>query len=96
MPTERDLEKALGQVVVAPDGSALDGDGLWIADAVGGRLIRVVEGGSITAEVPTGTGVFACALGGADGRTLFACTAPDFHEAARAAAREAALLAYRV
>lgn len=42
------------------------------------------------------TPVFACALGGADGRTLFACAAPDFSAEARAASHEARLLAIRV
>jgi sugar lactone lactonase YvrE len=56
----------------------------------------VREGGEITEEIPTGTGVFACALGGADGRTLFACTAPDFFEEARKNAREGSLMAARV
>ena len=35
-------------------------------------------------------------LGGADGRTLFICAAPDFDEKARSTAREASLLAVRV
>ena len=52
--------------------------------------------GEILEEIPTGTGVFACMLGGADGRTLFACLAPDFDEHARSAAREATLAAIRV
>jgi sugar lactone lactonase YvrE len=97
LPTDRELEKALGQVVVGPDGCCLDAEGaLWIADAVGGRLIRVREGGEILEEIRTETGVFACMLGGSDGRTLFACAAPDFHEEARRNAREASLLAIRV
>lgn len=78
---------------VGPDGCCLDAEGaLWIADATGHRLIRVTEGGTITDEIRPGTGVFACALGGADGRTLFACTAPGFDPEARAAC----LVAYRV
>jgi sugar lactone lactonase YvrE len=97
LPTERSVHEALGQLVVAPDGCCLDAEGaLWIADAVGGRLIRVREGGEIVDEIGLGTGVFACMLGGADGRTLFVCTAPDFDEKARAAAREGRLLAVRV
>jgi hypothetical protein len=35
-------------------------------------------------------------LGGADGRTLFLCTAPDFYENARKAAREGKILAVDV
>jgi sugar lactone lactonase YvrE len=94
LPTARDLEPLLGQVVVGADGCCLDAEGgLWIADATGGRLIRVTEGGAITGEVRPGTNVYACALGGADRRTLFACAAPDFHEEARRAAREASIIA---
>jgi sugar lactone lactonase YvrE len=50
----------------------------------------------ITEEIPASTGVFACMLGGSDGRTLFACTAPDFAEEARKNAREGSLVATRV
>jgi len=97
LPTERDLERLLGQVVVAPDGCCLDADGaLWVADAIGERLIRVREGGEIVDEIRLNTGVYACMLGGSDGRTLFACAAPDFHEEARKKVREATMLAIRV
>src|SRR4029453_13901282 len=41
---------------------------------------------------PDGLGVYACMLGGDDGRTLMACAAPDFLEHNRATAREAVLL----
>lgn len=96
-PTDRVLDKLFGQVVVAPDGCCLDADGaLWVADAVGNRVLHVREGGEITEEISVGTGVFACMLGGADGRTLFMCAAPDFDEEARKNAREARLLTARV
>jgi sugar lactone lactonase YvrE len=97
MPTERPIDKILAQATVAPDGACLDAEeALWIADATGNRLLRVKEGGDITDEVRPGSPVYACALGGADGRTLFACAAPDFDEAARTAAQEASLIAIRV
>jgi hypothetical protein len=38
--------------------------------------VRVKEGGEITDELPTPMPTFACMLGGADGRTLFALCAP--------------------
>jgi sugar lactone lactonase YvrE len=93
------FEETLGQVTVAPDGCALDAEGaIWFADAMGGRLVRVAEGGQVLDEVPApgGGGVFACMLGGEDGRTLLACCAPDFAEEARAASREASLWTLRV
>ncbi|PRX46671.1 sugar lactone lactonase YvrE [Prauserella shujinwangii] len=97
LPTHRDLDNLLTQVVVAADGCCLDADGaLWVADAVGGRVLRVREGGDVSEEISAGTGVFACMLGGADGRTLFLCAAPDFHEDARKNAREGSLLTARV
>lgn len=96
-PTSADVAEAITQAVVAGDGCCLDAEGaLWIADAVGGRVVRVREGGEIVDEIRPGTGAFACMLGGADGRTLFICAAPDFHEHARKAAPEASLLAVRV
>jgi sugar lactone lactonase YvrE len=97
LPAERPLDKILTQLKVAGDGACLDAEGaLWIADGADARLLRVKEGGEITDEVRPGSPVFACALGGADGRTLYACAAPDFFEANRAAAREASLIAIRV
>ncbi|MCD2195443.1 SMP-30/gluconolactonase/LRE family protein [Actinomycetospora endophytica] len=97
VPTETAQEKALAELSVAPDGCTLDAEGcLWIADALGGRALRVREGGEIVDEVSPGTGVFACGLGGSDGRTLYLCAAPDFLEHNRRAAREGALLATTV
>ncbi|MEP6817875.1 MAG: SMP-30/gluconolactonase/LRE family protein [Marmoricola sp.] len=97
LPASTDIAEAIPQAVVAPDGCGLDAEGaLWIADAVNGRVIRVREGGEIVDEVQPGTGVFACMLGGSDGRTLFMCCAPDFDEHARSAAREAELRSVHV
>ncbi|MEU6389537.1 SMP-30/gluconolactonase/LRE family protein [Streptomyces sp. NPDC046939] len=97
VPTERAFAGVLPQLVVSPDGACLDAEGaLWIADATGARLLRVVEGGTLTQEIRPGSNVYACALGGADGRTLFACTAPDFFEEARRRVREAAIMAVPV
>jgi sugar lactone lactonase YvrE len=94
-PAPADTETMLGAVTFGPDGCALDAeDHVWAANALAGVLCRVAPGGEIVSElaVPDGLGVFACGLGGEDGRTLLACAAPDFHEQARMAAAEAVLL----
>ena len=93
LPEGSSLEEVLPQVALAPDGCGLDADGaLWVADAIGGRLVRLVDG-RIDREIHPGTAVYACQVGGADGRTLFACAAPDFFEHARKAAREGRIIA---
>lgn len=98
-PTLGSFEETLPQVTVAPDGCSFDAEGaIWFADALGARLVRVAEGGRILEEQPApgGEGVFACMLGGEDGRTLLACCAPGFDEHERAATREASLWTLRV
>jgi sugar lactone lactonase YvrE len=77
---------------MAPDGCTIDADGaIWFADALGSQVVRVLEGGEITDRVPTPDSVFACMLGGADGRTLFALTAAGTDPGARAGAAGGAL-----
>ncbi|MGY1813249.1 SMP-30/gluconolactonase/LRE family protein [Blastococcus sp. SYSU D00820] len=97
--TGRTTEEVLGQLTVAPDGCTLDAEGLvWAADATGGRVVRVAEGKGVVDEIaaPEGLGVYACMLGGDDGRTLLMCCAPDFYEHNRAPVREAVLVSTRV
>ena len=96
-PDTEDLGELIAAGGVAPDGTALDAEGaIWAADALGGRVLRVREGGEILEQISPGTGVFACALGGADGRTLVMCAAPSFAEHERRDTREAQLLACEV
>jgi sugar lactone lactonase YvrE len=98
-PEPGDTEAMLGAVTFGPDGCALDAEGhVWAANALGGPLSRIAPGGGIVDEVamPEGLAAFACGLGGDDGRTLMICAAPDFHEEARKAAREAVLLSTTV
>jgi len=81
---------------VAPDGCGLDARGrIWCADAVGKRCVLVEEGGRIVAEVPApdGLGVYACMLGGPEGRTLLQCCAPGYLARERRHANDARLVA---
>lgn len=96
-PQTDDVGEAVERLEVAPDGICADAEGaIWVADAVHNRVLRVQEGGGILDEIDAGTGVFACMLGGDDGRTLFLCAAPSFAEHERRPVREAQLLAVDV
>jgi sugar lactone lactonase YvrE len=65
----------------APDGCALDAEGaVWMADARGGGCLRIAPDGAILDAVSASQPVFACALGGAERRTLHLITAPGFGE----------------
>ena len=90
---------SLAQLRIGPDGCTLDAEGcLWVADALGGPVLRIAPGGQIADQVdlPQGQSAFACALGGDDGRTLLLCCAPDALEHNRAPARDAVLLTMTV
>ncbi|WP_436793569.1 SMP-30/gluconolactonase/LRE family protein [Actinospongicola halichondriae] len=63
-----------------PDGICLDRDGaIWMASPISHQVLRVAEGGEVLDEIRTSDErqPFACMLGGADGTTLFVCTAID-------------------
>lgn len=88
------FETVLAQLTVAPDGCCIDASGnVWVADALGGRVLYVKEGGTILGEItmPLGLNAFACMLGGSDGKSLLIASAPDSQERNRVASREAIL-----
>jgi hypothetical protein len=68
-----------------------------VADAFQRRCVRIREGGVVQDEITVeGLGLYACMLGGDDGRTLLLCAAPNFGTANRRDARDASLLVTRV
>ena len=75
-----------------PDGICLDADGaVWIASPVSREVLRVREGGEVTDRIATTDQAIACALGGADGCTLYVLTGkvmvtPEQSRAARTGA----------
>lgn len=60
---------------VMPDGIALDAEGgVWVASPFSEQVLRVDADGAVTDRIPV-PHPYAVALGGADGRELFVCTA---------------------
>lgn len=65
-----------------PDGICIDAEGaVWYADVPNKRCVRVREGGEVRQVIDVDRGCYACALGGADGRTLY-IVAAEYHGAA--------------
>ena len=80
-PSPRRCRRCSRSSSSSPDGCGLDAEGhIWSADAKTARCVRLAPGGEIVEEIPgpEGMGVFACMLGGEDGRTLLMCAAPSF------------------
>ena len=71
-----------------PDGIALDASGaIWIANPGAAECARIAQGGEVLETVKVeGTNVYACMLGGPQGRHLFMLCGPhsDAHKAAEA------------
>lgn len=97
-PGARPADAVMGMLTFGPDGICLDAEGaVWVTDALGQKVVRVADGGEVLEEIVTAPdGVFACMLGGADGRTLYLCAAPDFFEEPRRGARDAKILTVQV
>ena len=91
---EPNLGVRIESASILPDGLALDDEGaVWIADTLNQRAVRIAEGGEILETVDTAPdGVFAVALGGREGKTLFMCAAPDWDEASRKAETKGRML----
>ena len=81
-----------------PDGICLDAEGaVWVADPLGARVFRVLEGGEVTDTIdftPIAIPV-ACVLGGADRRTLLMCVAADWKREALEGTRTGRIVATR-
>jgi sugar lactone lactonase YvrE len=81
----------------APDGICLDARGnVWIANAIAPECVLFAPGGQVLAVVETDQPCFACMLGGADGRTLYAMTAPSSVAALASSARQGHVVWARV
>jgi len=74
------IPEKTGVPVAPPDGICLDQAGaVWVADPIGARVFRVLEGGEVTDSISfDGVIPVACVLGGTDRRTLLMCVASDW------------------
>ncbi|HEX6798583.1 MAG TPA: SMP-30/gluconolactonase/LRE family protein [Ktedonobacterales bacterium] len=80
-----------------PDGICLDAEGaVWYADVPAKRCVRVREGGQVLQTIELDRGCFACALGGADKRTLFMMAAEFSSAASMAGTRTGEVLTAEV
>lgn len=87
----------LGPAGAVPDGICLDAEGaVWVANPLGTNCVRVAEGGRVLEEAVFSQICYACALGGSDGRTLYALTAPSSHAGQAAAEPRGRVEAVRV
>jgi sugar lactone lactonase YvrE len=82
---------------IAPDGICADEQGaVWLADPIGRRAVRVLDGGEVTDVLDFDELPVACVLAGTDRRTLVVCVAPDWHREAALRAPLAHLEAFEV
>jgi sugar lactone lactonase YvrE len=82
---------------VAPDGICLnERRQVWVANALAPEVLCVAEGGAVAQRVTTSQFCYACMLGGADGRSLFAVTAASSDHRAAGAERTGRIEILRV
>ena len=81
---------------VLPDGIALDEESVWVASPFTDQVLRVDLADGRLREVLAVPTPYAVALGGADGRDLFICTAPTWVPADALAARGGQVLRARI
>lgn len=83
---------------LVPDGICLDAEGaVWAASVTTGVVVRVRPRGEIVDRRAIGSPcAYACALGGADGRTLFVCAGATGDEDRAAQERSGAIVTFRV
>ncbi len=74
---------------------------MWVADPLGARVFRVLEGGDVTDTIDFTTALpglipVACVLGGDDRRTLLMCVAADWKREALEGTRTGRIMATEV
>jgi sugar lactone lactonase YvrE len=77
-----EIAEDYSNVAYGPDGCTLDAEGcVWAGNSLGNWIGRFSPEGEVLQRIPApeaGMSVYAVQLGGADGRTLLMCVAPDW------------------
>ena len=85
----------LGEVM--PDGICLDQDGaIWAGSPLTSECLRIREGGEMTDRIGCSQPAIACALGGADRKTLYMVSGPTCAPAQALAQRSGKIEAIQV
>jgi sugar lactone lactonase YvrE len=81
-PALDEIDAEYTKVGYGPDGCSLDAEGcVWAGNSLDTYIARIAPGGEILETIPApeqGLAIYATQLGGADGRTLLLCAAPDW------------------
>jgi sugar lactone lactonase YvrE len=89
--------RVLADIGHRTDGLCLDAEGaVWVASPNSGAVFRVRADGKVVEHLELGRRVLACALGGADGRTLYLCSVDFMPVEEMAAARSGRIETLRV
>lgn len=82
---------------VMPDGICLDAEGaVWAGSPLTSEFLRIREGGAITDRIACTQPAIACALGGADGHSLYLVSGPTTRPEEALAARSGRIDSVRV
>ena len=96
VPKELEIKSATAHLPIIPDGLALDTEGgIWVADAKGSGIARVLASGEEVEFVSTGDlSVYAAAFGGPNMTTLYLCASPPVETFHPKASPRSVLMSY--
>jgi sugar lactone lactonase YvrE len=97
VPPVMEIKSATEHLPILPDGLALDSEGaIWVADAKGHGISRVLPSGETVEFVETGNlSVYAATFGGPEMKTLFLCCAPPVESYNPRTSKRSVLMSYK-